>query len=425
MTESDLLRHPADGSTPVQELIFKACYAPVAVEELLSTADGRSRLRRVPAAQLYFALQNLSDEDLERLLPHITENQWTTILVFDVWARDGIYTGQFLRWEHFLTRAEPAVAKKLLRATDPELWLLTFQRELRIYGRLEQDEFEGEPDEAEEWLVSPDQQFLIILPDQADKARLLRSLLQTLFEVDPEQASQLLQVSRWRTPTEVEERAYQQRRGRLEDLGFQDYFEAIEIYTLIRPDEPLPKKQAATSAPLPSLPVPILNSDSSEYLLWSAMASLPSPDREYVLEELFYVCNRLVAADRVSPSEPGQLKDSIKKVAATLNLGLDWWAQGRIDHAAAGLRAHFLVSFFQLGHSLLMGLQEEIRALLGSSEAQPGSVAEALITAACETFPRMVFERKGRIQDRYFETAADLKSTRQLLEDSGFPVPPA
>ena len=44
----EILRRP-------QELIYRSCYAPADLHEMLATADGRSRIRRLPPAQLYFS----------------------------------------------------------------------------------------------------------------------------------------------------------------------------------------------------------------------------------------------------------------------------------------------------------------------------------------------------------------------------------
>ena len=151
-------------------------------------------------------------------------------------------TGAFLHLEGFIAGADDPVARKLIRAADSELWSLLFKRRLRIHQRIEEDEFEGAPEEGER-LETPDRAFLLILPEDPEESRLLRALVSRLFGLDPELATILLLEAQARTLVELEEEGYQNRKRRIETAGFQDYFESFEIYSVLSPDDPLPEKK--------------------------------------------------------------------------------------------------------------------------------------------------------------------------------------
>ncbi|UCF36525.1 MAG: hypothetical protein JSU96_17145, partial [Acidobacteriota bacterium] len=175
-TVSPLIQRP-------EELVYRACYAPADLQSMLESSETRSKIRRLPATQLFFSLKEMDDQEIVSLLPHLTEEQWTAILDLDLWTKDRISAGAFLHWQRHIVEAEDAVARKILRATDHEYWLSILSRNLQVFAKTEEDEFDGEPDEEREVLISPDGYFLIGLPRHGEMARLIRSLLIRLYQL--------------------------------------------------------------------------------------------------------------------------------------------------------------------------------------------------------------------------------------------------
>ena len=105
-----------------QELIYHSVYAPVDVRAMLATAETRGRIRRLPVSHLFFGLKELDDEEFLKLLPHVTEEQWSGILDLALWSGDKMNSGEFLDLERHIVRAEDPVARKLVRAADSDLW---------------------------------------------------------------------------------------------------------------------------------------------------------------------------------------------------------------------------------------------------------------------------------------------------------------
>ena len=71
-----------------EEMIYQSVYAPVDLGEMLSTADLRGRIRRLSVPHLFFGIKELEDQEILKLLPHITATQWTGILDLHLWTRD-------------------------------------------------------------------------------------------------------------------------------------------------------------------------------------------------------------------------------------------------------------------------------------------------------------------------------------------------
>lgn len=405
----ELVEHP-------EELVYRSCYAPADLRDLLQSAEERSKIRRLPPSQLFFGIKELSEEEVGALLPHVTEEQWTGVLDLDLWSKDRVQLGPFLAWQRYMLEAEPPVARKLARAADPELWELAFRRGLRIYPRTGEDEFETEPQGDGEFLETPDGQFLIELPADAEKARLYRGLLLKLYELDPEQTSLLLTSCRFRTSLELEETAYQNRRRRIEDMGFQDYFEAVEIYTPRYPGESLPEKQWEGLKEMTVVPLKLPEQKEGPLLLFQAFALVESPqETQSLVEELFYVCNKVLSADRISPAHPRRIKATLRKAIFGMNLGLDLWTEGNLSRALEGVRRFYLQSFFQLGYGQLLDLQREARKVSSFHQPEPGSLQEAFLDGLLRRYPVLVERKKQGFRKRFFRDRRDLQSARRKL----------
>ncbi|MFQ5738870.1 MAG: DUF6178 family protein [Acidobacteriota bacterium] len=400
-----------------EELIYRSCYAPVSIQEMLETAEGRSRIRRLPVPQLFFGLEELDDEQIGGLVPHVSEQQWTGILDLDLWSRDNADVGRFLHWQRHILEAEDAVARKLVRAGGSELWQLTFKRLLRVYPTSGDAFPESEPQGGEECLQTPDQNFQIVLPRDADQARLLRAIVERLYALDPEWTSLMLSSCCFRTAMELEEMAFQDRKRHIEDLGFQDYFDAMGVYTPIPNGEGLPEKRGDAVPEMANLPVRMSEPTGKSLLLLEALAGLDrAQEVQATLEELFFLSNRLLSADRISPSQPEQVKKGILKAVTGINLGIDSWSGGDLGKAIDGLRRHYLQSFFQVGLGRLVDLRQEALTILSTSfRLEPGSFEEETLNALTRRYPLMAVWSGGTIRRRFFQTISDLDKTQRLL----------
>ena len=400
-----------------EEVVYRSCYAPADLNQMLESADTRSLIRRLPPAQVYFGIKDLDDEAVARLLLHLTEEQWTTVLDLDLWRKDRLDLPAFLGWQRHLIQAEDAVARKLVRATEPKLWQTFFLKTLEIYVRVEEDEFDGEPTDRET-VITPDGGFLIGLPRNPEMARVARELLARLYELDADWIRTVIIQARMQTPSELEEEAYQSRRRRIEDLGFQDYFDAIEIYTPLQLTDPLPEKRRQKGHEPTELPSNLGSfGGGGPILLLQAMSLLETERLQELVEELFFVCNKVLSADRISPAKPSNIKHGIRKALSGINLGLSFWSEEQLGKAAAGLRRHFLVSFFQLGFGQLTELRtraEEVRA--GGFVPEAGSFEEAVLEGLLRHFPVLTGRRKGRIRRRPIRNLGDMRRAFELLQ---------
>ena len=406
---AELFRHP-------EELIYRTCYASSDLRQLLASAETRSTIRRLPAVQFFFSLQELSDAEIVQLLPHLTEEQWVSILDLDLWTKDEVSVERFLQWERFILQADDAVARKILRGTNTTLWQVAFKRDLGVFARTEEDEFEAGSEQGS--FLTPDGQYQVVLPEDAEKARLYGQLILRMYELDSSYVPYLFSYTGLATSIGLEEDAYQARKLRVEDMGFQDYFDAMEIYTARSISEDLPEKRWASEGKesISLLPTRLTGEEGGPLLLFQAFASLSKEEEiQHLVEELFFVCNKLLSADQVSPGDPVKIKEGIRKAISGINLGLELWSEGQVERAARGIHQRYLVSFFQIGFGRLSLLRRSGQALTG--KAPLGSFLEAAVEGFCLQFPVLSEQVGGKIQQRYFDTRSDLEWARKIMEE--------
>ena len=130
-------------TTRPEEAVYRSCYTPTSLSDMLMNTAQRGKIRRLPVPQLFFGIAELTDSELAALMPQITEEQWRGVLDLTLWRRDRTSSTDFLHWFRHLLEAEEAVARKLLRGSDPELWQLAFNRLLEIVPRDEDEEDDG------------------------------------------------------------------------------------------------------------------------------------------------------------------------------------------------------------------------------------------------------------------------------------------
>jgi len=401
-----------------EELIYRSGFAPSDLHALLASADTRSLIRRMPPAQFAFAVRELDEEEMAALLPNITEEQWAALLDLSLWKKDRVACSAFFGLHRHLIPAADAVARKILRAADRELWELFFLRELKVYAKLDDDTFEGEPEDRPS-MVTPDGYFLLGLPRHTEKAELLRSIIERWYSLEPETISLLILNTRYRTPSELSEAAYLNRKRRIEEWGFPDYYDAIDIYAPLSLRDPLPRKPAPQEGLQNELPSirPVDKSPTGHLLLFRALAVVEDPKAmESLVEELIHVCNRVLSADRATSGTPAQIRREIRKAVAGINLGLSLWSDDDPVKAADGIQHHFLASFFRIGYGQLIQLRQQAREVLGRVVPEPGSFLESAVEGLLSRYPHVVEKGPKRIHRRYFESAADLKTSYGSLD---------
>ncbi|MCX8073903.1 MAG: DUF6178 family protein [Candidatus Binatia bacterium] len=391
------------------------------VEQLLEHPRAAELVAHLPVQEFYYLVKELGLADAGELLALGTAEQIQGCLDLDVWDKDRVDFARLRPWfELMLEEFLPARLLRALEGLDFELLALWLRQSCRIYDRT----LEEEPEENVHLprYETPDTFFIVEFLPGVDSATVvtLERLLDRLYDLDQQFARRWLLEAKWGLSTELEETAYRWRRGRLEDLGFVEYFEAIAVYAYIEPAEAkqmagvdwrphIPREFAVT------LPIPVAEAFEDGGFFAQAFRSIADEAlAQDLAEALVALVNRVLCADRCDPGELEQVRSVSARALATLSVGLEYLADGSLERAPLVLAKVPLVTIFRVGFSLTAELGRLAQRIYQRGIDDPN--LDPLL-AKRPLFPR-AFDTPPLAGDRPFRSLADVATVRRYLEET-------
>jgi hypothetical protein len=360
------------------------------IDQLLAAPDNQASVQALSPVE-YIILLKESPETRPLLLALAHPEQIRTTLDLDCWDKDTLQSPQVLTWLEELQRSGHDVFIRTLQALDIELLIATFRKHMRIHATLPIEEEEpGNYDE-----VSANELYRIefIDPESPLNERILR-LLSALRTADLNFYHGLLQSAMWGQDDEAEEWAYRWKSGRLQDEGFPNYYEALETYRLIDLEQPLPTSTDSPQAP--GIPVSAEASGLVPTYAWSLIppgsllaqaltGDLSAATQERLCWEMVYLCNRELVIDQVDFANATEVRASLSRVNAHLNIGLEHLSVEDAQRLTPLLTTHSLQSICLVGFTLSMRLHQQALRLqthldhaAGVRRALPGLARQVL-----------------------------------------------
>jgi hypothetical protein len=381
--------------------------------------DGGKRLRKLPAELLYGYIQEVGLADAVEAVRLASPRQLRAFIDLDAWRQGEPDLARVLLW---LRAARGSGGKRWLRKLrelDVELFELVLRERLRVHDL---DHEEAPPEVQGASFTTPDNYFLIELPDDPAEANGLRLLIDDLYAGDPAYAQRILAAARWELVSELTEQAHRWRSARLADLGFPSLFEALSLYSRTELQTPPPPSELPREAA--DLPVA---GQKLPGLLQQAMASLPAEQAGRVQAGLLLLSNSALVADGVDPGDPAGARGVLDRVAATLSLGLCQLSSNDAGAAARILLDVALKRIFQVGFTQTLELQWAAeRAVAVAPLKLPGTDALLLDSPWREVFTAVRRKRPlfpGALDEpgapnRPFRTPLDLATVRDAIDRS-------
>ena len=359
----------AFSTLPLDAQVALVCEAPVARRaDLLALAERPEALiPALPPAELCFTAKAVGLADAGWVLEHATEEQIAACVDLDAWRGLGPDRERFTEWLQAFEDAGEEALLRAARAVDFEVLVLQLRARAAVHLK---------PNDDEGWEAPPgaqtlDGQFYLLALRDDDELTDLLTLLRLLFEQDYWFYFRLVQAGVWELESETEEWALRWRAGRLQDLGFPSWEEAMQVYGHLRPER---CRELPAQPPGPSLgewPLPIWMPDLPAAYeggpsLFRALASLDAEERRPCLFAFLAVANRVAVAERLPLGEADTLPRAIDKVARLASLGLDFLVEEHGVEPAQVLRRAGLERLFRVGVNL-----EGDAALPAAPRAEP------------------------------------------------------
>ena len=393
-----------------------------------------------PVAFVQIARGLRDEERLELVLPHATSEQLTALLDLDGWVRDRVAIDRSRAWliaiadAYVLAGKERGALTQTIDEMDPEMWTMALLPGTAV--------FELDPDDVEQreealaavdelfTYETPDGGFVVAVPD-TDVGRMVIHILERVYADDLQTGRRLALSLRGAIAAQLEEDLLRWRQGRLADLGFVDWDEAMK---LLRPLD-LKSAREAEAAPvaLPREGEALVAFPSVQAgLLRRVLGGLSAGEQGVRAREFTLLINELMSAQRFEPGDAKAQERAFHQAEATVNLGLellvagvglpaaeqDAFLAGRV--AALGLRGLFRVGYGPLAalRKTALALHREGRVSItriGSLLDRPwGPALEAL----SRWFPELPIEATGA-GVRPIATLRDVARATELLAQAG------
>lgn len=343
-------------------------------DELFNAPDPQATIRALPPDEFYYVIHELGFPEAMEVLVHGTAEQVQTVLDFSVWDRDRVALEKSDEWLAALVEAPPEILGKWAQGIDVELLALLLRKRARIYDV----SLEEAPDNPEGVLWdSPDRLFTLEFIGEPEQVRVTQHLVDSLYRYSPVMMRRLLVGMRAEDDAELEETAYRWRSGRMADLGFVDFYEALVAY-----QELDPTSVRIEAGPAPSLrprgepiddvhlrlPLVVTERLSGKTPFARAVGGLQTREETADLHfALVALCNRVLAADRIAPGDDERIRSALERLSATLDIAVEFLARGDGDRETAAVRTVPLLKLHRLGVSLIGKLRRLATSLVGKN----------------------------------------------------------
>jgi len=412
---------------------------PVALED---RDDGPILIPLLPVQTFVRIARRLRDENrLELLLPFATPAQLTSLMDLDGWARDRIDLPRSREWmqaiaESYTRGDRPRGALiDLIYAMDPELWTLIVGVGMAVI------EIPPDEDDARDLAAAtlahlrswetPDGFFMVGVPDDEIGRAALRTLSR-IYEDSLAEGRKLCLSIHALLPSQAEEECLRWRSGRLADLGFVEWEEAMKLF------RPLDHR-AAVETPaqdfdyLPEDGVAAHVEWSGPDLLRRVMARLAPLEHGVRSREFLLLVNEVMAAQRFDPGDEDLQERAIVQTQATITLGLELLASAQPDEESDDLDAALaervsalgLRQVFRVGYGALDKLRKTALALHQQgrvSLSEAGSLLDRpwgpSIEAFCRWYPELPLPSTSS-GTRPLASLADVAKATTLVAEAG------
>ncbi|MGH7819595.1 MAG: DUF6178 family protein, partial [Candidatus Binatia bacterium] len=346
---------------------------------ILSSPDAERLVRSFAPESLFFTLKEIGLHDSAELLSLASGEQVCAVVDLDCWKKDRLDARSFLDWLEVILEGGSRTLGEFLNSIDLPLLVVFLKQFIRVH-RMDEPEEES-PDLEGPEIFELDEHYRIEFVRRDARGHLVRALLEGLYERDYSYFVTVMEDVWWAVPSELEEMSFQSRNARLQDRGFPDYYEALEIYRPLR-DRELAERAAPLGRSLngwhgaDAVPVDrsLAIAEDSRSFLSELMHSAFDPDGQNALrQEMAFLTNRVMIAEGVDYSDRESVAQAVRLAHDTVNLALEHLSGGERRRGAAVLEHHYIQHLFRLGWSLLIELRRQARGVTESLGIPPAA----------------------------------------------------
>lgn len=315
------------------------------LEALLDTDDPAATVAAMAPNAVHELVVDVGLAEAGELLALATPAQFQGCIDLEVWERDRIDVAAARPWLAAILDIGFEKVGEVWHGLDPEWRALFIAAHTIIYdltGGEDPDHdytYADDPDAPPVWFT-PDGAFAVRLLGGDDQARLIMALIDDLYRADMGLARHTLLTARSEPTASLEETSYRWRSGRMADLGYVDFYEALELFAPLAVEQFAAEAPAVTELQDDALPLPLvvieqLVAKSFLARAWDRAATDQPAVHARLQQALVTLVNKVLAAAQVRPGDAAALAAAAEYATATVSLGLESVARGDVGRAAA------------------------------------------------------------------------------------------
>jgi hypothetical protein len=387
------------------------------IDALLSLDDAEGAIAALSPNDIFELVHEVGFEDAADLIALATPKQIQGCLDLDGWTKDELDVAPLRPWLAGLMDAGFEKFGQVWQHLDTELRALILQRQVKVYD-ISLDEAPAD-DNDEPLMPTPDRCFVLELTGDDESQRFIMRLVEDLYRADPALARHSIMSSR-EPPAELEEYSYRWRSGRLADIGYVDFYEALDLFRPLDADQVHigeGSDDRLIDENVSRLPLVVVEEVLGRSFLARAIAMIEEKGASERIESaLVVLVNKVLAAGRAKPGQAEVVRRGALYATSTLSLGLETVARGDLERARQALLSIGLVRLFRVGYTVTIKLAR-LATALASRSLTAGSPAKELVAALCS--PRPLFARAAEEPPatglRPVESVDDLRRVGELL----------
>lgn len=349
----------------LKDKLFRLNTLPIAsrIQLILEDPDGKRLTQSLSELEYYLLVKGVGENDSLPILAYASPSQWAFTLDMELWDKWEFSAEKTFTWMEHLLACPEEEAIAMLRNLDPELLQLFLLYELQVSG--DTGEMSTDSDRLTGWDHTFDNIYFITFRNE-QHSRLMGTLLDLLFRLDQPLYLDLMEGCRVALKSEMEELCYQFRNGRLADLGFPGYEQAIEIYSPIKPSHYKPQEPKIATGGSDARELAIHFPPDQESLLTRCLENTGSLSLE---QEMGSLVNAAVVAGQNALPDEDSIGSILTRVHGRLNIALEYLSGNTIERAIGIIETERLKRLFQLGCGILQELAAEARTVESSDYA--------------------------------------------------------
>lgn len=385
---------------------------------LINAPNSAELVQSIPAQELFLLIKELGIGDVADLIGLATPEQITLCVDMDCWKKDELDSAESLQWLQLLLMQDEDAFLRLIDGFDFELLVMMVKRQLTILTGMESlcDD---------EDLMANRKRFDQVYDCEYrndDVEKVMSAFQDVLFRERQESFLRLMEAVRHEFDLALQEDVFVARKGRLEDLGFVESFEARSLYSYVDPTTFNPEHYSNAQCVYSDHdtgfepPVFMLTITQPQDILGELLSAGVS---SHLGHDLSFLLNRALSADNVDFGDPEQVRQTMEEVYHILNIALGYLAGSDLAQAESILNGVYLQRLYQLGFSLTVDQRrraEKIKAApIGLYLDGPDL---ALIQALCQPKPQFYYGLidPSRADCRPFHSWAEVQQVQNELD---------